>query len=291
MMPAAILEKELIHSSGTAVIRIAIGPEGLMAVGTAGLTVTVSRHGEPLWTQYFRADSDKVRPTQRVRGLAFSDSGEFLYVAASDEVQALSTRTGEPCWRYLPPRSFGFLIVSPVAIDSHGDTVTAAFDNGCIATWDTYGQLLGLRQTNDSPRIMRLTSPDQLVGTDSFSICVWESDQRHARVRRRLAERALGFDVSQNGMVARRSMHHVRVESLDEGSLVREWLAPTGLPLVAISSDGDQVAFSGGSGVTIVGLDGDAKLLTLPSRITALTFSAYESKFLAGDETGNIHRL
>lgn len=291
MMPAAILEKELIHSSGTAVIRIAIGPEGLMAVGTAGLTVTVSRHGEPLWTQNFRADSDKVRPTQRVRGLAFSDSGEFLYVAASDEVQALSTRTGEPCWRYLPPRSFGFLIVSPVAIDSTGDTVTAAFDNGCIATWDTYGQLLGLRQTNDSPRIMRLTSPDQLVGTDSFSICVWESDQRHARVRRRLAERALGFDVSQNGMVARRSMHHVRVETLDDGGLVREWLAPTGLPLVAISSNGREVAFSGGSEVSKASLDGEAKKIMLPGRITALTYAERESQFLAGDESGQIYRL
>lgn len=291
MMPAAILENELIHSSGTAVIRIAIGPDGLMAVGTTGLSVTVSRHGQTLWTQNFRADNDKVRPTQRVRGLAFSDSGEFLYVAASDEVQAMSTRTGEVCWSYLPPRSFGFLIVSPVAIDSRGDTVSAAFDTGCIATWDTYGQLLGLRQTNDSPRIMRMTSPDQLVGTDSFSICVWEADQRHARVRRRLAERALGFDVSQNGLVARRSMHHVRVETLDDGALLREWLAPTGLPLVAISSDGGEVAFSGGNGVSIVRLDGEANLLTLPGRITALTYSDRDSQFIAGDESGQVYRL
>jgi hypothetical protein len=291
MMPAAILENELIHSSGTAAIRIANGPDGLMAVGTAGLNVTVSRNGEPLWTQNFRADNDKVRPTQRVRGLAFSDAGEFLYLAASDEVQALSTRTGEVCWSYLPPRSFGFLIVSPIAIDSRGDTVSAAFDNGCIATWDTFGQLLGLRQTNDSPRTMRLTSPNQLVGTDSFSICVWEADQRHARVRRRLAERALGFDVSQNGLVARRSMHHVRVESLDDGALLREWLAPTGLPLVAISSDGGEVAFTGGNGVSIVRLDGEANLLTLPGRITALTYSERESQFIAGDEAGLVYRF
>ncbi|MFX8937935.1 hypothetical protein ABTN00_20015, partial [Acinetobacter baumannii] len=84
----------------------------------------------------------KVKPTERIRDIAFSPDGTRIYVAAADQVTAVDVESGETAWVYTAPRSFGFLIISPWSLDvSEEGEVVAAFDNGTIVSWDATGQV------------------------------------------------------------------------------------------------------------------------------------------------------
>lgn len=283
-----MVETELIQRYGQAVVRIATAADGGVAVGTSGLAVRYQRNGQTLWTAEMRSDDDKIRPTQRIRGLAFSDDGNVLYVAASDEVLAIDVASGDPIWSYRPPRSFGFLVVSPVALDSSGDIVAASFDNGSVVAWDTKGTQLGIWKTNDAPRMLRLLPNAQMVGTDSFSLCLWDVETRATLNRRRLADRAMGFDVSPTGIVIRRSLRSITVENMFDHSLVAKLAAPPGPPLVAINAVSDRIAYAGESTVTLGPPSNPDQKLDAGERISALTYSPFERAFLVGLADGRL---
>jgi WD40 repeat protein len=283
-----MVEIELIQQYGEAVARIATASDGGLAIGTTGLTLSYERDGSVIWTKPMRSDDDKIRPTQRVRSLAFSEDGKKLFVAASDQVVALEAATGKELWRYSPPRSFGFLVVSPTALDVNGDFVAASFDNGSVVAWNLDGQQIEIWKTNDAPRMLRMLSNGMLCGTDSFSICVWDVATRTSIQRHRLDERAVGFDASPSGTIVCRSLRSITVQDMADLSVVAKHPAPSGPPWVAINHRGDRIAFAGEYSVTVGPTENPSEVIPLDGRVSALTYSEYKNGFLAGLSDGRI---
>ncbi len=283
-----MVETELIQEYGQGVARIASASDGGLAVGTTGLNISYEREGKIIWSKPMRSDDDKIRPTQRVRSLAFSEDGKTLFIAASDQVVAVDTATGEETWSYSPPRSFGFLVVSPTALDVNGDFVAASFDNGSVVAWDLEGLQLGIWKTNDAPRMLRMLSNALLCGTDSFSVCMWDVTTRTSVKRHRLEERALGFDASATGTVIRRSLRSITVQDMVDLSVVAKHPAPSGPPHVAINQTGTRIAFAGENSITVGPVDNPNEVVPMDGRVSALIFSEYQNAFLAGLSDGRI---
>ena len=283
-----MVETELIQKYGQAAVRIATASDGGVAIGTAGLDIQYRRDGKLCWTASTRSPDDKVRTTQRIRGLAFSDDGFRLYTAASDAVVAIDVSTGGILWSFTPPRSFGFLVVSAVALDANKDFVAAAVDNGSMMVWDPAGNQLGMWKTNDSPRMLRLHSGARLSGTDSFSLCTWDIPTRSSVHRRRLSERAMGFDMAQTGTIIRRSLRKVIVENVFDHEVLADLEAPSGPPLVAINPEGSRIAFAGESCITVGAPGSTPQTIDFDQRITALAHCEYERAFMVGLADGRI---
>src|ERR1051326_6406440 len=137
---------------------VTFGREGsLMASADTAMSVKVWRNREFIREYDLRSISDKVRPTERIRGIRFSSNEERLFVAAGEYVAAFNLITGseEPDWAYVAPRLFAFLIVSPTWIaTSSRDDLAAAFDNGTIVIWAKGGERQALIRHNASPRML-----------------------------------------------------------------------------------------------------------------------------------------
>ncbi len=187
--------------------RVAVSADGrFIATSDVDMNIVVRQGEEVVFDGNFGSDNDKIRPTERVRGLAFSPGGDTLYIAAGSEVAAIRTTTWMPAWYYEPPRSFGFLIVSPIALDvaATGD-VAVAFDNGSIVVWDGNGTKKETIRDNDSPRWMRFVAGgSELVGSDSFSLCKWHPAERKKKSKIVPQSRIFSIDEGSNWTICGR---------------------------------------------------------------------------------------
>ncbi|MGV3618241.1 MAG: WD40 repeat domain-containing protein [Fimbriimonas sp.] len=206
-----------------------------VATGDVRMNVSVHRGGAVVMERNLGSESDKVRPTERIRGLEFSGDGRLLFVAAADTVYALDAATGATVWSYEPPRSFGFLIISPIALTAMGGLVAASFDNGSVAVWDEAGTLRCLWHDNDAPRHFALGyEGSRLIGTDSFTLCVWNATSRSKDTRIPLPSRAFGFAASRMGrIVAIRTLREIVLWDVEERRSILSVPAEPGLPVIA----------------------------------------------------------
>jgi WD40 repeat protein len=216
----------------------------LLATSDVQMNVAVYRDGEIVMERNLRNESDKVRPTERIRGLEFSGDGTRVFAAAADTVYALDVATGATAWTYEPPRSFGFLIISPVALTAMGGLVAAAFDNGSVAVWDENGVLRCLWQDNDAPRQFQFGyEGTRLVGTDSFSLCIWNATSRSKEIRIPLPSRAFGFAAARSGkVVALRTLQDIVLWDVEERRVMASAPAAPGLPVLAFRPGGEEIA-------------------------------------------------
>jgi WD40 repeat protein len=229
---------ERIRQARHGINRVAFSPTGrYVATSDVRMNVSVRQADETLFRRNYESENPKVRPMDRVRGLSFSNDGSLLYIAAGDTLRAVEWMSGRESWAYTPPRSFGFLIISPTSFaTSVAGDVAAAFDNGSIAIWDSSGKLNAKWHDNDAPRSMFFTKDGRtLVGTDSFSLCAWNVDTQKKVVRKRLKDRAFGLAVSSAGMVATRSLTTATVWDLEAETPVLTTPVGSGLPLVEFS--------------------------------------------------------
>jgi len=230
----------------------------VLAASDTALNVKVERGGYPIFQTSFATDQDKIRPTQRVRSIKISDDGKTLYAAACDRVAAIDLASGEECWSYVAPRSFGFLIVSPLDVAYIGGRVAACFDNGSLAAWNEQGALQALWHDNDAPRnIHFLPGGDRLVGSDSFSVGVWNVSTRKRELRIRQQDRVYGIAAaSKEAVGATRTLYQVQLWDLDTGSAISHFPVGMGLPLLEFHPTEPLIAVADKRSVNVVDFRG-----------------------------------
>lgn len=275
---ATLTESLVLRAHDAPVQTVSFGPSrSLMATGDTQRTAKVWHRGEAAKIFNLTCKQDKIRPTERIRGLGFSPDGTVLYAASGDAFNAFNLDSGAVRWSYRPPRSFGFLVVSPIALAvSASGEIAVATDAGRISVWTAAGALKAHWGDNDSPRLMAFTSDDRVVGTDSFSLASWKSSTGRKIGRKRLRERAFGFAATPDGSrVCLRSIHDVEVWDSEGQELLDRYPVPFGSPLVAISPDGERIAFSGVSEIEVRTIGG-----TAPQRLDVTGASVRALKFL-----------
>lgn len=288
--------RNFIGSRSLAVNQFGTGSDpSLLAWSTVSMVVTVRRGEQTVFHRDFLSENDRIRPTQRVRGLGFSSDHRLLYVPVGDELSAWEMESGEQVWGYVPPRSWAFLIVSPVCLAVGHGLVASAFDNGSIAVWTEDGVLQQKWNDNDAPRMCFLTSdPDVLLGSDSFSLCTWQISQHRKTWRTKLRDRAYGMDFSaEQNLIAVRGLLSIQVFRVGKSKPEHEFQTGRGLPLVAMHPHRPLVATSDVGGVTVCQVDGALVLrVPLASAPVALKFSQSGDELWIGcvDGTISAHR-
>lgn len=268
--------------------RICVSPDTrFTATSDVDMNVVVRDRVGIVFERNFVSENEKIRPTERVRGLAFSQDGEFMFVAAGAQLMAYRTIDWGPAWIYEAPRSFGFLIISPISLDTaeNGD-IAAAFDNGTTIVWDRNGLKKQVIRDNDSPRWLRFAAGgEDLVGSDSFSLCKWRVGQSRHKVKIRLQDRAFGLDVRKSGGVAAiRTLQDIVLWNLTEGSIIRAVPVGPGTPALAFHPTEDLLAFAERSRIRIIDLAGNPvrQLDVAATSALSLTFSPNGDELLIG---------
>lgn len=234
--------------------------------------------------------SDKVRPTERVRGLAFGPDDSFLCVAASDKLFALRS-DGTEAWSYEPPRSFGFLVISPIAVAAHQERVVAAFDNGSMAVFDESGKLLKLWKDNETPRKLTITDSGLILGSDSFSLCGWSVETGARAFSHILSHRVFAFSAARSkDLVALRTLREVMIVEPRKNEVVTRISVDPSAPVVAISPDGERVALTvhGGFRVAATATGETLQEVSSDVPVTAMDFFQAPGQLLLGYANGEV---
>jgi len=232
---------------------------GLVATSDVDMNVVVRDQDKVLYQGNFSSANEKIRPTERIRGLVFSPSGDLMYVAAGEQVTAIQTNGWNVAWTYVAPRSFGFLIISPIALDVSGSgDVVAAFDNGTIVVWDGHGTRKYVLKDNDTPRWLKFAGDvDKVVGSDSFTLCVWDITKRRRRQKIGLTGRVFGMDVNKTGTVAAtRTLQDIVLWDLPQRDILSIIPVSPSIPLLAMHPTRDWLAFGERNRVKIVDFSG-----------------------------------
>ena len=275
---------------------VAYSPDGrVIATSDVQMNVVVRLGDEVISERNLASEFDKIRPTERIRGLQFSANGNRLFVAAADTVHALNPLTSETIWSYEPPRSFGFLIISPVALTAEGGLVAASFDNGSVAVWDEEGNLKCLWQDNDAPRKFTFTAEGtRLIGTDSFSLCVWDATTRDKPVRIPLPSRAFGFAASRYGrVVAMRTLQEIVLWDVAERRPIAHVPAEPGLPVIAFHPKGELLAVAARDAAMLLDYDGQevARHAVPEGQILAMAFRPDGRELALGLSNETLQRI
>jgi WD40 repeat protein len=254
------------------------------------MEVVVYEAGEILHRFDLASGLDKVRPTERVRGLAFGSDSGMLIAAVGDRVVALDLECGRMLWEYTPPRNFGFLIVSPVALSAHGGLIATSFDNGSVAIFGEDGRIRCLWSDNDAPRQLVLTESRDLIGCDSFTLAKWSPETRRKTHRHHLAQRAFGFAAQPSGeVVAIRTLRDVQVMRIDTGETLTTLPVQPGPPVLALHPHRPQLAIGGIRGAEVFGLDGQRQgVHPTDSPVTACSFKPDGRELAIGLASGKV---
>ncbi len=268
--------------------RIAMSQDSrYIATSDVDMNVVVRFGDRVVFERNFVSHNEKIRPTERVRGLVFSPGGDVLYVAAGSEVFAISTDGWVPVWSYEAPRSFGFLIISPIALDvaENGD-VAAAFDNGSIVIWNGSGERKSIIRDNDSPRWMRfVASGDEIVGSDGFSLCGWHVQKRKRKLKLKVTGRVFGADADRAGKVAAtRTLHDIVVWDLHEKDVLSVIPIRPGPPVLAVHPTAELLAFAERNVVKIANLKGKVvrQFDVTATSALSMAFTAFGDEVLIG---------
>ena len=209
----------------------------------------------PFFEANLRATSQKVFPTDRIRGLGFSADGAHLYVAGGDTLRAFDLLGRTEVWQYQPPRAFGFLIASPMTLSvSPAGNVLTVSDTGLVTVIDANGRILSKWWDSEAPRYAAFMSDGSgMVGVHGFCVSSWEAYTGRSLRRMLKRERIFGmaFD-SLRQIMAIRTLHHVDLIDATNFQLVDRFPAPAGLPLMAFSPDGSVLALGGKEEVLMV---------------------------------------
>jgi WD40 repeat protein len=229
-----------------------------MATGDTDLQIKVWQSGEQVLHIDAKSQDEKVRPTENIRGMEFSDDETILFVSATDTINAYSMADGSLLWQYRPPRHFGFLIVSPQAIAiSPENRLAASFDYGSIALFEPNGELIYRRNENYAPRRLAFSPSGKLmVGADGFSLCVWDTSSGERIHRWVLDSKVFAMAASPtDALVATRELYTLSIYDLDQFHKVCELPAGRGLPSIAFSPTERVLASSEKTRVRLINMD------------------------------------
>jgi WD40 repeat protein len=267
---------------------------GLIATADTAMRARIWRNRELALDLDLRSISDKVRPTERIRGLVFSSNSDRLYVAAGEHVASfdLTKASDEPDWVFIAPRLFAFLIVSPTSIAiSKNDMLSAAFDNGSISSWDSEGRKVATIRHNASPRYLAYLPNETLIGTDSFSYSQWNPTERKPIWHRPSKERIYGMAASGDGKyVALRRLFVTTVFEVATGNQVAEYPQGRGLPLVSFGGQNNILALGSQHAINLYdpAANRTARLALDDAELISLTFNSDGSQVIAGCSDGQV---
>lgn len=263
----------------------------LIATGDTARHLRAWFDARPFFEADLRSRNEKVKSMDRIRGVAFSPEGRRLYVASGDTVRAYDLLLKQEVWRYQPRRSFGLLVISPVAVAvSPAGNVVSVTDSGAVRCLSPEGEILASWWDNEAPRHIAFTGDGLgLIGADGFSVSVWEAYTGRRMRRLQSQERIFGMAVAPwPGIVAVRSLHSVDLFWLESFTQFERLPAPSGLPLMAFSPNGSVLAVGGKEEVVLSSLSGapPVVLSTPGARVLSLAFHPAGSFLAAGCSDG-----
>ncbi|MBX3119610.1 MAG: hypothetical protein KF784_11135 [Fimbriimonadaceae bacterium] len=200
--------------------------------------VVVWKAGKVHYRLNFRSLLERLWGIDRVRSIAIDDMRNMLYVAAGGRLHALDLETGVRRWIYAPPYAFCFLITSPVSMMIRDDgNLVAAFDDGAMEIWTPDGKRLFRFHDNDVPtKLIQLHRDDAIIGTDGFSVTIWDPQTQAKVGKLHTGERIFGFAGSaSDGLCATRTFDSVTIWALDTGSPIARIPVGIGLPCMAFT--------------------------------------------------------
>jgi WD40 repeat protein len=227
--------------------------------------------------------------------MEFSGDERHLYVSASDTLNAYSVETGELEWQYRPPRHFGFLIVSPLALAVARDgTIGASFDYGSMALLTPDGEVIWRQNENYAPRRMAFMHQDKdLVGADAFNLCIWDAQSGRQLERLKLDHKiyAMALLPAEN-MIATRELYTMSLYSVQPFQKEFEIPAGRGLPNLAASSMSRLIASGEKNRIRIVNLEGQGvrDIHVTDANVLSLAFTSDGNRVIAGCSDGYVRQ-
>lgn len=219
---------------------LAISRDGQwMVSGDSARRVVVWKNGTaqyafdpmPLWERWVA--------NRRVFALEFSHDARQFFVGMTERLAAYNIESGHRTWLHKGPRMLAFLPASPVhlSLNPVSGVLAAAFDDGHVGFWDSDGTQREYWFDNDAPRQFAFTRDgSRLVGSDSFSICIWDAST-HAKIARQVPdERVHALALSPaDEVAASRTLYDVSVWHLETGETLGKVGIGRGAPLVKFS--------------------------------------------------------
>lgn len=239
---------------------------------------------------------ERVYGNRRIYGMHFSPDGETLYVAMTDRLAAYETSSGRKGWQYRGPRVLAFLPSSPVAVavDRTTGTVTAAFDDGHFGLWRPQGHPIAMWLDNETPRQLGFTRDGtKIVGTDSFSIGMWDVQTRTKIARHVPNQRVHALKLSPAfDVAASRTLYDVSIWDIETGTESARIPVGRGLPLLAFSPNSPLLALSERNRLRVCDFEG--ALLgewETPEAILSVAFSNDGRQVMAGLSDATIRQF
>lgn len=209
--------------------------------------VVVWKAGKEHYRLNFKSLLERLWGIDRVRAIAIDDLRNMLYVAAGGRLHALDLETGARQWIYAPPYALCFLITSPVAMIVRDDgNLVAVFDDGAMEIWTPEGKRLFRFHDNDVPtKLIQIHRDDAIIGTDGFTVTIWDPQTQAKVGRLNTGERIFGFAGSaDDGLCATRTFDHATIWSLESGTQIARIPVGVGLPCMAFTGLSKMLAIS-----------------------------------------------
>jgi WD40 repeat protein len=267
---------------------VACSPDGLWtATADSSRRIVIWRGTEahlsfdplPFWQRF--------PSNRRIHSLAFSIDSSILFVALTDRLAAYDVDSGRRLWAVRGRRMLAFLPSSPTTLAAHpitGQLVTV-YEDGYLSFWTPEGRSQENWFDNDAPRQLSFTRDgSKIVGTDGFSICIWDA-ATHAKLAKHMPKDKIhGFAVSSlNDTVATRTLYRVTTWNLETGQELGNATVGQGLPIQAFSTISEELAVGENQRISVMDFEGNSLAeATLPETIAlAMAYSQDGRLFVA----------
>lgn len=240
-----MLETAILDMPGVAfspLNHVSFSPDGtFLAASSVDREVAVFRGSEIVYQSNFQTEDHRLRPLDSVRSLVFSADSQFLYVAAGDMLRRISLYNGTEQWARQADPNMVFLITTPVALARSGlGQVACAYADGRVELYNCAGELERSWTHNSSPCLIGYLSGNRLVGTDRFTIGVWNSSGKLVD-KAKGTQRMFALAASEvSDLVAVRSLHEVLILRTSDWQPVGRSGTKAGYPKLEFIS-GDQL--------------------------------------------------
>lgn len=218
-----------------------------------GETVQYSFDPMPLWERWVA--------NRRVFAVEFSLDSRQFFVGMTERLAAYDVDSGHRQWLHKGPRMLAFLPASPVQLSLNpvDGVLAAAFDDGHVGFWGPDGTRREYWFDNDAPRQFAFTRDgSRLVGSDSFSICIWDAST-HAKIARHVPNErvhALALSAAED-VAASRTLYDVSVWRLETGETLGKVEIGRGAPLLKCSPARRSVAYTEQETIKLIDFEGN----------------------------------
>jgi WD40 repeat protein len=179
--------------------------------------------------------NEKARSSERVRDLVFAADGKSVFVASGDHIWRFDAESGQELWRFMPPRAWGFLVISPMSLAvSLTGRLAASTDNGQLLLWDETQNLIAKVAANQPQKALTFTTNrEEIVGYESFAINRFDAQTGQKKSSFSLPEKAYSMAASPQGQFAgvRTLAQFLVLDTVAQRVVAKKPIEP-GLPVV-----------------------------------------------------------